>query len=198
MTAGARVVELRARRRWRVLIALAIPAFTALMVLGSAAIMSGAIRGREGDVLEIGVWFRILIVVVIVAVLGGLIVVPGTALLVRHARGVPDVRLDDQGVVWGRDRSRDMAIDWRDIERVTAKTQETKYLTERVFVLHPRAGRSGSRAKTLYGRLTGAGNRLMYGGPFVISTVAADRSWDEILQILAEHLPNAKGPFDVS
>ena len=188
MTVTARVVELRARRRWRILIGLAVPAFAVLMVFGSAEILSA-----DGDA-----WLRILTVVTLVATLGGLIVAPGTALLVRHARGVPDVRFDAQGVVWGRDRSRDMAIDWRDIERVTAKTQETKYLTERVFVLHPRSGRSGSRAKTLYGRLMGAGNRFMYGGPFVISTVAADRSWDEILQVLAAHLPNAKGPFDPS
>jgi hypothetical protein len=188
MSGVARVVELRARRAWRIVIGLAVAAFVVLIVLGSVEILSG-----DGDP-----WFRILTVLVLVATLGGLIVVPGTALLVRHARGVPDVRFDDQGVVWGLDRSRDMAIDWRDIERVTAKTQETKYLTERVFVLQPRAGRSGSRAKTLYGRLTGAGNRLMYGGPFVISTVAADRSWDEILQVLAAHLPNAKGPFDAS
>ena len=186
MTSGARVVELRARRRWRILVGLAVPAFALLLVFGSAEILSGA-----NDP-----WIRVLIVVVLVAVLGGLIVIPGTALLVRHARGVPDVRFDNQGVVWGRDRARDLAIDWADIEAVTAKTHETEHITERVFVLRPRPGRSGRRAKTIYGRLLGAGNRLMYGGPFVISTVTADRSWDEILQVLAAHLPNAKGPFD--
>ncbi len=188
MTAIPRVVELRARRRWRILIGLAVPAFTVLMVLGSAEILSG-----DNDP-----WIRILIVVVLVAVLGGLIVVPGTALLVRHARGVPDVRLDDQGVVWGRDRLRDLSIDWADIERVAAKEHRTEHMTDRVFVLRPRSGRSGRPAKTIYGRLMGAGNRLMYGSPFAISTVVADRSWDEILRVLAAHLPNAKGPFDPS
>jgi hypothetical protein len=198
MTAGDRVVELRAPRRWRILVGLAVPAFAVLMVLGSAEIMSGAIRSRDGDVLDIDVWIRILIVVVIVAVLGGLIVVPGTALLVRTARGVPDVRFDETGVVWGRDRSRDLSIDWADIEAVTARTHETEHLTDRVFVLRPRPGRSGTRAKTLYGRVMGAGNRIMYGSPFTISTIVADHSWDAILQVLAAHLPNARGPFDPS
>lgn len=188
MTADGRVVELRTRRRWRILIALAVPAFTALIVLASAEILS---RDRVSGV-------GILTVLFFVATLGGLIVVPGAAMLARHARGVPDVRFDDQGVVWGRDRTRDMALDWPDIEGVTAKTHQTKHLTDRVFLLRPRPGRPGTGAKTIYGRVMGAGNRLMYGGPFVISTVAADRSWDEILQVLAAHLPNAKGPFDVS
>jgi hypothetical protein len=188
MTANPRVVELRARRRWRLLVGLAVPAFALLLVFGSAEILSS-----DSDP-----WIRVLIVIGLVAVLGGLIVVPGTTLLVRHARGVPDVRFDDQGVVWGRDRSRDLAIDWADIERVGAKEHRTEHITDRVFVLLPRPGRSGTRAKTLYGRVMGAGNRLMYGSPFTISTIVADRSWDEILQVLAAHLPNAKGPFDPS
>lgn len=186
MSQHSGVVELRMRRSWRIFVWLAVPALAAVMVLGTADTLSG----REVTLTEI------LTAIFIVGVLGGLIVVPGTALLVRQARGVPDVRFDERGVVWGRDRARDLAIDWADVERVISKKQETQYLTDRVFVLRPRPGASGTAATTVFGRVLGAMNRLTYGSPYTISSLVADRPWEEIRRLLAAYLPDR--PFELA
>ena len=121
-------------------------------------------------------------------ILGGLIVVPGTAILIRLARGVPDVRLDDQGIVWGGDRSRDLAIDWAAVEDVTTRRQKTEYLTDRLFVIRARSGRDVPSPGTMYGRFMAIGNRLSGGSRFVISTMTTDQPWDRIRATIEAHL----------
>jgi hypothetical protein len=178
VTGPGSVLELRMRRSWRIFIAIVVPAFAALIVFGSAAILS---TGRD----PIG---ELLGVVFIVSTIGGLVVVPGAIVLIRLARGTPDVRLDGQGIVWGNDRSRDLAIDWSEVEGVTTQLQKTQYLTDRLFVVQPRAGRTGARPTTTYGRLMAIANRMTSGSRFAISTMAVDRPWDEIRATIEAHL----------
>ncbi|HET7703525.1 MAG TPA: hypothetical protein VFK35_09000, partial [Candidatus Limnocylindrales bacterium] len=158
------ILELRMRRAWRIAVAIAIPAFTALIVAGSASILSSA-RDPVGGIVGVAI---------IAVTLGGLIVIPGIAVLSRLARGAPDVRIDAQGVVWGNDRSRDLAIDWSEVESVTSRIQKSRYLTDRLLVLEPRAGRIGTPPRTLYGRLMALSNRVTSGSRFAISTMVVD------------------------
>jgi hypothetical protein len=167
------------RRAWRIFIAMAVPTIAILMVFGSEAILTGR-RGPGPD--------GLVTVAFIVAILGGLIVVPGIAILARLARGVPDVRIDRQGIVWGSDRSRDLAIDWSDVERVTGRLQKTQYLTDRLFVVHPRAGHAAPPPQTIYGRFMALSNRMTSGSRFAISTLVVDHPWDEIRTTIEAHL----------
>jgi hypothetical protein len=164
--------------RWRTIVALAVAAFGLLGVVGASAVLSGGTAGiRDG-----------LIAAFIVATLGGLVVVPGVAMLGRLARGVPVVRIDDTGVVWGRDRSRDLSIDWADIESAAARSVRSQGFTERAFVLMPRPGAAAPAPGTLYGRFVAASNRAAHRTPFAISTRMLDGSWEEIRAALAGHL----------
>jgi hypothetical protein len=166
------------RRSWRILVGLAVPAFAILIVVASAAILSAG-RGPAGGIL--GVAF-------LAATLGGLIVVPGTIILGRLARGVPDVRIDGQGIVWGSDRTRDLAIDWSDIESVSSRFQKTQYLTDRLFVVKPRDGVQPGRPHTTYGSFMALANRMTTRSPYAISTMVTDHPWDEIRAAIEGHL----------
>ena len=167
------------RRAWRIFIAIAVPAIAILMVFGSVAILTGRRGPGFGGLVTVAA---------IVAILGGLIVVPGVAILTRLARGVPDVRIDRQGVVWGSDRTRDLAIDWSDVERVTSRIQKTQYLTDRLFVLHARPGQTPTPPHTIYGRFMALSNRMTSGSRFAISTLVVDHPWDEIRTTIEAHL----------
>lgn len=180
MTLRNGVLEIGMRRTWQIVLWLAVPAFAILSVVGITAIVTD----RRGSPLE-----DALGVVFIVGTLGGLIVIPGTAALARIAKGVPDARIDGRGIVWGRDRARDLAIDWTDIDEVVAKVSRTRYVTDRVFALMPVPGRTGTPARTAYGRVLAFGNRLRYGSPYVISMTVADRSWEQVRNVLAARLP---------
>jgi hypothetical protein len=124
----------------------------------------------------------------IVAILGGLIVGPGTAVLIRLALDVPDVRLDRQGIVWGTDRTRDLAIAWLEIETAASKLQATEFLTDRLIVFRPRPGVSVRRPRTIYGRFTALSNRMTSGSPYAISTFFANQPWDVISASVERHL----------
>jgi hypothetical protein len=178
MDAAGPVLELRMRRSWRILIGLAVPAFAILIVVASAAILSSG-RGPAGGILGVAI---------LVAVLGGLIVVPGTFILGRLARGVPDVRLDGRGIVWGSDRTRDLAIDWSEIESISGQVQKTQYLTDRLFVVKPKAEVTPEPPRTTYGRFMALANRMTSRSPYAISTMVADHPGDEIRSVLEVHL----------
>ncbi len=174
------VLELRLRWQWRVFIGLFVPGMGFVAV---AAFLSVVRREPPPDLLGLAA-----ISALSGAILVGL-VVPTAIFLVRALRGIPDARLDLQGVVWGRDRSRDLSIDWGEIGRVSVKVERTQYVTDRVFVLHPAAGRTGRAARTHFGRVLGRVNRFRYGTPFAISTVTADQPWETVRQVLVARLP---------
>ena len=161
------------------LVVIAVPAFAVLIVMATADTLAKA-RDPLSAIGTIGFF---------VLVLGGLVVVPGAAMLARLARGVPDVRIDDRGVVWGLDRSRDLSIDWADIDAVVTRRFETRHMTDRLLVLRPKPGRADGSARTAYGRIMGQLARIMYGSPYAISTVAADHSWEEVRAELGARLP---------
>jgi hypothetical protein len=147
------------------------------MLVGCGVILSRGIGAIE-----------LVVASLIVATLGGLIVLPGSVLLWRLARGVPTVRLDSIGVVWGADRGRDLTIDWEEIEAVRGRVVQSQGFTDRVFVVTAVPGRTTQPARTLYARAITVVNRGMYGSPFVISTLTADHSWDEIREVLEGRL----------
>jgi hypothetical protein len=177
------VLDIGVRRSWRIAIGVAVPLFAILMVAGIATIVGDGRGSGLGEALAI---------VFIVATLGGPIVVPGAGALARIVKGVPDARIDDRGIVWGRDRTRDLAIDWTDVDEVMGRVLPTRYITERVFAIMPFPGRTGTPARTPYGRVLALANRLRYGSPFVISMTVADRSWEEVRDVLATRLPGRR------
>jgi hypothetical protein len=170
--------ELRLKRRWRFAIGLGVPLFGLLLIAGSAAVLSGRSSG----------FVAIAAVVFIVATLGGLIVLPGALLIVRSAQGIPDLLLDERGIVWGRDRRHDQSLDWDDVAAVITKRIGGD-MPERAFILRIQPGRSGSLATSAGGRILMSMNRLRYGTTWSISTAGADRPWEEIRAALGEHLP---------
>lgn len=183
MTEVPPALEVRLKRGWRFFVAIAVPAFALLMVGASAAVLAKP----PVDVVDI------LSITFFVLGLGGLLVVPGTLLLARQARGIPDVRLDPRGIVWGNDRDREQSVDWVAIAGVTSKTMPGN-VPERAFILRLRSGRSGKRATSAYGRILAITNRMRYGTPWAISTVGSDKSWEEIRRHLGLRLPGV--PFD--
>src|SRR5262249_39591208 len=126
-----------------------------------------------------------LLIVFILASLGGLIVVPGLVMLTRMARGVPTVRIDDRGIVWGNDRSRDLSIDWADIAGLTVRTVTNQVVPDRVLVIQPREGLAIAAPASRYGRVVAALNRSTHGTPFAISTVIADQPIERIRDAVA-------------
>jgi hypothetical protein len=179
VSAQSPVLELRVKRTWFALGAVAVPAFAAVIVLATVDTLAKAPYPLPA-LLTIGF---------LVVVLGGLIVVPGTALVSRAARGIPNVRLDERGAVWGSDRSRDLSIDWSDVEAVVSKTSDHGQMTDRVFVLRPKPTHVGPKASSLYGRAMGGLSRAMYGSPYTISTAAEDHSWEDVRRFLGARLP---------
>jgi hypothetical protein len=173
------LLEIRTRWRWRVLYAAAVPAFGLLMLVGAGTILVNA--------RPIGP-FEILVALLIVATLGGLIVLPGSVLLWRLARGVPTVRLDSTGIVWGSDRARDLAIDWSQIEAVHGRVVQSQGFADRVFVVAASPDRPTSSPRTIDARAITVVNRSMYRSPFAISTMTADRSWEEIRAVIADRI----------
>jgi hypothetical protein len=167
------------RRRWIRLIAVGTPALAAVGIAGLLSLLAGGGGGLAG---------RLLAVAFIVVTLGGLVVLPGTTLIVRYLRGIPDVRVDELGLTWGRDRSRDLALDWVDVERVEIRIHNSGLGDDRVFVLTPLAG-SGSPAGGRLGRFTAAVNRLTFGSPFAVSTQFEDCPWTELRDLIAARLP---------
>jgi hypothetical protein len=172
--------EVRLKRRWRLAIAAGVPLFGLLLLAGSAAVLSGPSPGVVA----------IVVVVFLVATLGGLVVLPGTILMLRAARGIPDLLIDERGIVWGRDRRRDQSLDWDDVAAVITKRIGGD-MPERAFILRIRPGGSGSRAVSRGGRILISMNRLRYGTTWSISTAGADHAWKEIRAALGEHLPAA-------
>jgi len=162
---GGDVLELRMRRTWRLVVATAVVVAAVIIVLGCWSL---ALEDRV-DVAAA------LLIVFILLTLGGLIAVPGLVMLGRFARGVPTVRIDDTGIVWGSDRSRDLAIDWPEIAGVTLRTVTNQVVPDRVFVIVPREDAVIARPASPYGRVVAALNRSMYRTPFAISTVVADQ-----------------------
>jgi len=155
-------------------------ATAAVIVLGCVAILAG--RGID--------LVGLLLVAFIFATLGGLIVVPGAATLVRLARGVPTVRLDPQGIVWGDDRSRDLAIAWPDVAEVRLVVVTNQVVPDRVFVIRARDGVPRPTPATRYGRVVAALNRSQHRTPFAISTMGADQPVERVRAVLASHLPD--------
>jgi hypothetical protein len=175
---GGDVLELRMRRSWRLIVATAVVVAATIIVLGCWSL---AFEDR------VDVPAALLIVFILVT-LGGLIVVPGLVMLTRLARGVPTVRIDDRGIVWGDDRSRDLSIDWADVAGVTVRTVTNQVVPDRVLVIRPREGFETATPASRYGRVVAALNRSTHGTPFAISTVIADQPVEGIRDAVASRL----------
>jgi len=171
------------RRRWIRLVAIGTPALAAVGIAGL-----GSLVGGDGSLLG-----RLIGVAFIVLTLGGLVVLPGTILLARWLRGIPDVRVDELGLIWGRDRSRDLALAWPNIAGVEIRINDSGLGKDRVFVFTPLPG-TGSVARSRLGRFTAAVNRLMFGSPFAVSTLFENCPWTELRDLVATRLPGV--PID--
>ena len=172
--------EVRLKRRWRFAIALGVPLFGLLLIAGSAAVLNGS----SSNLVAVAA------VVFLVATLGGLVVLPGAILIVRSAQGIPDLLLDERGIVWGRDRRYDQSLEWDDIDAVITKRIGGD-MPERAFIVRIRPGRSGSSATSAGSRILLSMNRLRYGTTWSISTAGADHPWEQIRAALGQHLPMA-------
>jgi hypothetical protein len=58
--------------------------------------------------------------------------------LMRVWDGTPFLRIDRQGLVWGRDRHRDIALDWTEIKRIETKRMTYRGYRHRFLVVVPK------------------------------------------------------------
>ena len=175
---GAPVVEARIRRRWLLFALIAVPALGAVMVAGAIAILAA------GGPLVV----RLLVALAMVAVLGGLVVVPGFFWLLHRFRGALEVRIDDTGIVFGNDRRVDPAIAWSAIERVTVRAASMNYGSDRILLVEPRAGAWSSAGLPVRTRWGLTLNGSIYGAPLAISTSTLDVPYETIVAAVEAHL----------
>jgi hypothetical protein len=158
-------------------LAFLIPAIAGLAV----AVTLGSLHEPR---IEVGLIRIVLVVVPLIA-----IVVMGVGLLSCWALGIPIVRIDDRGLVFGRDRRRDPAIDWRDIQRVDVRSLRYRSMHYRVFAIRAAPGARATKGRGLWARLTGKLSSMFYGSPYAISSLGVDWSEDQIREMLQSHLP---------
>lgn len=175
---GASVVVARIRRRWLVFALIAVPALGVVMVAGAVAILTA------GGPLVV----RLLVAMGMVAILGGLVVVPGFFWLLHRLRGAVEVWIDSTGIVFGNDRAADPAIAWSAIERVTVRAASMNYGSDRILLVEPRPGAWSSAGLPARNRWGLTLNGSIYGAPLAISTSTLDVPYETIVAAIEAHL----------
>jgi len=132
----------------------------------------------------------------IIGLCGGLVVlltIPSMWWVTRAIRRVPALRMDEWGVVLGRDRLRDTSIGWDEIGSVEVRTTEGSAIRDVVILLRPRDPTAWKARQNGWMRLSTALSQMTYGAAFAISTAPLDVSVDEILSRIAVHKPSLIG-----
>lgn len=171
------VSEINLGRGTLIWLAFLIPVLAGLAV----ALTLGSLHEPRVEVGTIRILFLVVPLIAIVLMFIGL--------LSCWALGIPIVRIDDRGLVFGRDRRRDPAIDWRDVLRVDVRSSRANSLTWRVFVIRAAPGADATKGRRLWSWLTGTLSRVIYGTPYAISSLGVDWSEAQIREMLQSHLP---------
>jgi hypothetical protein len=107
-------------------------------------------------------------------------------------RRVPAVRLDDRGIVWGADRSRDLSIDWGDIAGVSVRVVRGNPrvpFAGHLIIIDPQPSHRPRSTLTTAARISAVGNRFAFDTPYVIGTAFLDRSASTLLPVIFRHVP---------
>jgi hypothetical protein len=118
--------------RWLVLLlALATPGFAILLVGATLQLASeGHVTGWGLALTLFGMWIFFV----------GLLIAPGVWCLYRAWRRMPALQVDAWGLVWGDDWSRDLSIEWREIDAITSRLVRSRGYSDRFVLIHPKNG----------------------------------------------------------
>jgi hypothetical protein len=179
------ILRIGPKRRWTAFVALCAPGFTVLLV--GACI---DIAGRS----HLSVPVKILFIAGFVTFFVPVLVVPSWLSLWHVARGIPVVTIDDRGIVWGRDRTRDLTADWSDIDRIRGVPYRSRGYSDRLLWVETGSvdrTRALGRWKRFQLRLT----NWIYGAPLVIPTTILQIEFDELVAAIRARY---RGPVDLS
>jgi hypothetical protein len=167
--------------------------FMALFTPGIAGLYLGAVwdAWQRADT---GAGER-LIPVLIFVILGpifGAMFLTGVLWLWRVWNGIPFLLVDRRGLVWGRDRDRDIALAWSEIDHI--ETRRIYYRGYRDRLLHVVPKDPDALAR--YPRLKRIASWLAGGmeGNLVVSTSGMTVSFDDLVAEIRRHFP---GPIDL-
>lgn len=135
-------------------------------------------------------WQRVAAAVGLGGLLIVLVVVPAMWWVLRAVRWVPFLRIDDWGVVLGRDRLRDLSIEWGEIAVLEVRSSRDNLVRDLVVLLHPADADAWEARQTLASRTASVVFGAMYNGRFAIPTRQLDVPFDEILARIALHKPS--------
>jgi hypothetical protein len=68
----------------------------------------------------------------------GTMFMAGVAVLWRVWNGIPLLLIDGRGMVWGRDRDRDISLTWSEIERIDARRIYYRSFMDRLLIVVPK------------------------------------------------------------
>lgn len=122
--------------------------------------------------------------------LSGFVVLPAIRGLWRWATGSPNLRIDERGLVWGRNRARDPAIDWTDIAGISMRRVESRryQVRDQALIVDPVPGYRPADRLGPYVRVAAAFNRIAFDNAYVISTMTLSCTFDELVAALNPHL----------
>jgi hypothetical protein len=122
-------VLVRIRGRWVILIA--------TFVIGGIVVIGwGAVATLTNErIVPVG---RLILVALLAAVVLGVFVLPATFPLARWLRRRPEYVIDDLGITWGGDALHDPFLAWADIQAVSVRHVNSRYVNDRILTVHSR------------------------------------------------------------
>jgi len=174
-------IDVRLGRGWTWFVGFATIGFSVFLVAVALDLASnGNLDDVGGALFALG--FGIVFLVVLIA--------PGLWLFQRAFRGIPLLRIDERGMVMGRDRRRDLWVDWADVEEVGVRVNTGGGVTDRVIIVET-SDRWPLEHQSRKARWTAGICRVLYGAPFSLSTIGHDIAVEEVLARIAAHRPEA-------
>jgi hypothetical protein len=159
------------------LFALSTPGFTVLLIGGTWSIASGS----QGEW-----WITALGLLMLWVIFLGLLIVPGIWYLVRMWRDVPALQVDAWGLVWGDDWSRDLAIEWQDIDSITSRPLRSQYYSDRLLLIQPRTAGIRSTLPAMK-RWSAWVTAQLYGTPYAIGLGTLRIKREELVALIRSH-----------
>jgi hypothetical protein len=124
----------------------------------------------------------------VVVLVGGALV--ATALVIRRRGARPYARLDEEGIVWGVDRRRDLSLPWAAISKIRIAPNPIQLSDDRVFVFQAvRNWRPPAELGWLSRQFIGQ-NEQQFGTPYVIQSRGTDCPWREFRDVVNGRRPD--------
>jgi hypothetical protein len=155
-------VVVRIRGRWALLMATFVIGGIVVIGWGAVATLTNERIVPAGRMILVALLVSIVLAFVIAA----------TFPFLRWLRRRPEYVIDDLGITWGPDALRDPFVAWADIEAVSLRPFTSRYVSDKIFIVHsrldPRQATAGLRWHRRWGVLAAA---WLGRDPYQMSTV---------------------------